>query len=79
MNSLIVVITSWYSRIRSPDDAVTLTSTPRAPARFMSSSSGLRTACSAAFSYYVGRFGSYDKLAQSADFRFRTADKERWS
>jgi len=34
--------------IRNPADAVTLTSTPRAPARFTSSSSGLRTAASAA-------------------------------
>ena len=48
VNSLIVFITSWYSFILSPDDAVMLTSTPRAPARFTSSSSGLFTACCAA-------------------------------
>ena len=46
VNSLIVFITSWYSRIRRPDDAVMLTSTPRAPARLTSSSSGLLTAAS---------------------------------
>ena len=27
----------------------------------------------------AARFGSYEKLAKGADFRFRAADKERWS
>ncbi len=48
VNSLIVLMTSWYSRILRPDDAVMLTSTPRAPSRFTSSSSGLFTAACAA-------------------------------
>ena len=47
VNSLMVFITSWYSFILSPADAVMLTSTPRAPARFTSSSSGLFTAACA--------------------------------
>src|SRR5512143_377429 len=48
VKALMVFITSWISFILTVDEAVMLTSTPRAPARLTSSSSGLATACSAA-------------------------------